>query len=99
MHGRSFNGHHARDEDDVGFGRRLAGAQRGGALNLLGDQQVDGLQRQEIGMRVAEELLKRDPSHAIVLYGDEPWEPYQRVQLSALLTPMRSANNRNPSGV
>ncbi len=37
------------------------------------------------GMRVAEELLRRDPARAIVLYGDEPWEPYQRVQLSALL--------------
>jgi nitrite reductase (NADH) large subunit len=37
------------------------------------------------GIRVAEELLKRDPARAIVLYGDEPWEPYQRVQLSALL--------------
>jgi nitrite reductase (NADH) large subunit len=38
-----------------------------------------------VGIRVAEELLKRDPARAIVLYGDEPWEPYQRVQLSALL--------------
>lgn len=38
-----------------------------------------------VGMRVAAELLKRDPRRAIVLYGDEPWEPYQRVQLSALL--------------
>jgi nitrite reductase (NADH) large subunit len=38
-----------------------------------------------VGIRVAEELLKRDPACAIVLYGDEPWEPYQRVQLSALL--------------
>jgi len=38
-----------------------------------------------VGIRVAEELLQRDPACAIVLYGDEPWEPYQRVQLSALL--------------
>jgi len=38
-----------------------------------------------VGIRVAEELLRRNPAHAIVLYGDEPWEPYQRVQLSALL--------------
>jgi nitrite reductase (NADH) large subunit len=37
------------------------------------------------GIQIAQELLKRDPSRAIVLYGDEPWEPYQRVQLSALL--------------
>jgi nitrite reductase (NADH) large subunit len=38
-----------------------------------------------VGIRVAEELLRRDPARSIVLYGDEPWEPYQRVQLSALL--------------
>lgn len=38
-----------------------------------------------VGIRVAEELLKRDSARAIVLYGDEPWEPYQRVQLTALL--------------
>jgi len=38
-----------------------------------------------VGMRVAEELLRRDPGRPVVLYGDEPWEPYQRVQLSALL--------------
>jgi nitrite reductase (NADH) large subunit len=38
-----------------------------------------------VGIRVAEELLRRDPMRAIVLYGDEPWEPYQRLQLSALL--------------
>ncbi|BAU49457.1 nitrite reductase [Sulfurifustis variabilis] len=38
-----------------------------------------------VGMRVAAELLRRDPYCPIVLYGDEPWEPYQRVRLSALL--------------
>jgi len=38
-----------------------------------------------VGMRVAEELLRRDPASAIVIYGDEPWEPYQRIQLSAFL--------------
>jgi nitrite reductase (NADH) large subunit len=38
-----------------------------------------------VGIQIAHELLKRDPLRAIVLYGDEPWEPYQRVQLSALL--------------
>ena len=38
-----------------------------------------------VGMRAAEELLKRDPRRPIVVYGDEPWEPYQRVQLSTLL--------------
>ncbi len=37
-----------------------------------------------VGVRVAVELLARDPRASIVLYGDEPWEPYQRVQLTAL---------------
>jgi nitrite reductase (NADH) large subunit len=37
-----------------------------------------------VGVRVAEELLARDASASIVLYGDEPWAPYQRVQLTAL---------------
>jgi len=37
------------------------------------------------GVRCAEELLRHDPARVIVLYGDEPWEPYQRVRLSSLL--------------
>ncbi|HEX9626728.1 MAG TPA: FAD-dependent oxidoreductase [Acidiferrobacterales bacterium] len=37
------------------------------------------------GIHAAQELLKRDPSCPLVLYGDEPWEPYHRVRLSALL--------------
>jgi nitrite reductase (NADH) large subunit len=37
------------------------------------------------GVRAAEELLARHPTRPIVLYGDEPWEPYQRVRLSSLL--------------
>jgi nitrite reductase (NADH) large subunit len=37
------------------------------------------------GVRCAEELLRNDPARPIVLYGDEPWEPYQRVRLSSLL--------------
>jgi len=38
-----------------------------------------------VGMRVAQELLRHDPGVPLVVYGDEPWEPYQRVQLSAFL--------------
>lgn len=37
------------------------------------------------GIRTVNELLRHDPLHPIVLYGDEPWEPYQRVQLTALM--------------
>lgn len=39
-----------------------------------------------VGIRIAEEILKRDPHASIVLYGDEPWEPYNRVKLSSLLS-------------
>jgi nitrite reductase (NADH) large subunit len=39
-----------------------------------------------VGIRVVEELLKRDPGTPILVYGDEPWEPYNRVRLSALLS-------------
>ena len=39
-----------------------------------------------VGIRVVEEILKRDPGTPILVYGDEPWEPYNRVRLSALLS-------------
>jgi nitrite reductase (NADH) large subunit len=38
-----------------------------------------------VGISTAQELLKRDPLHPLVLYGNEPWQPYDRVKLSALL--------------
>ena len=38
-----------------------------------------------VGVRTADELLKIDPNTQIVMYGDEPWEPYNRVVLSSLL--------------
>jgi len=38
-----------------------------------------------VGVRMADELLKTDPDTQIVMYGDEPWEPYNRVGLSSLL--------------
>ncbi|MCO6412718.1 MAG: NAD(P)/FAD-dependent oxidoreductase [Thiogranum sp.] len=39
-----------------------------------------------VGIRVVEELLQRDPRTPVVIYGNEPWEPYNRVRLSSLLT-------------
>ncbi|MCI0668378.1 MAG: FAD-dependent oxidoreductase, partial [Methylococcaceae bacterium] len=38
-----------------------------------------------VGQRVAEELMRRDACFDIKLFGDEPHELYNRVQLSALL--------------
>lgn len=37
------------------------------------------------GMRVAEELMARLPDTPLVIYGDEPYEPYNRVRLSSWL--------------
>lgn len=37
------------------------------------------------GVRFAHELLKRRPNAHLTLFGDEPYLPYNRVQLSALL--------------
>ncbi len=39
-----------------------------------------------VGMRAAQELLKRDQRTPLVLFGDEPWQPYNRVRLSSLLS-------------
>ena len=38
-----------------------------------------------VGVRVAQELIKLNPDKTIVLYGDEPWEPYNRVRLTQML--------------
>ncbi|MGH8548608.1 MAG: FAD-dependent oxidoreductase [Methylococcales bacterium] len=37
------------------------------------------------GQRLAEELIRRDACFVIKVFGDEPHEPYNRVQLSSLL--------------
>lgn len=57
--------------------------------------QSDGVGRDEaaivivgagpVGMRFVEELASRKPGCAIVVYGGEPWEPYDRVRLSSYL--------------
>ena len=38
------------------------------------------------GIRFVEQLLRRNPDTPIVIYGNEPWEPYNRVRLAGLLT-------------
>src|SRR5262245_59109363 len=38
-----------------------------------------------VGIRTAQELARRRPELPIVIYGDEPSEPYNRVRLSAFL--------------
>lgn len=39
-----------------------------------------------VGIRFTEELLRRKPGTPIVIYGNEPWEPYNRVRLAGLLS-------------
>ena len=39
-----------------------------------------------VGIRFVEELLSQNPSMPVVIYGNEPWEPYNRVRLAGLLT-------------
>ena len=38
-----------------------------------------------VGQRMAAELRQHDPDREIVLFGEEPWAPYDRVQLSSWL--------------
>lgn len=38
-----------------------------------------------VGIRAAQELLRRAPDRGLVIYGNEPWQPYNRVRLSSLL--------------
>ena len=38
-----------------------------------------------VGMRVAEELMTRQPDTPVIIYGDEQFEPYNRVRLSSWL--------------
>lgn len=39
-----------------------------------------------VGIRFVEQLLQRNPCTPVVIYGNEPWEPYNRVRLAGLLT-------------
>lgn len=38
-----------------------------------------------VGIRIAQELLRLNPQQPLVIYGDEPWEPYNRVRLTQML--------------
>ncbi len=38
-----------------------------------------------VGIRVVQEIQKRDPSIEIIIFGNEPWQPYNRVRLSSYL--------------
>lgn len=38
-----------------------------------------------VGVRFVDELRKLDPDTPVILFGDEPWEAYNRVKLSHLL--------------
>src|SRR5215510_3634567 len=38
-----------------------------------------------VGLRMAQELCRRDPGRPVVLYGEEASEPYNRVRLSSFL--------------
>lgn len=50
-----------------------------------------------VGIRFVDELLKRSPHTPITLYGNEPWEPYNRVRLAGLLTgELNLAGIQNP---
>lgn len=39
-----------------------------------------------VGIRFVEELVNKDPESPVIIYGNEPWEPYNRVRLTGLLT-------------
>jgi nitrite reductase (NADH) large subunit len=38
-----------------------------------------------VGIRFVTELLKANPLQSIIIFGNEPWQPYNRVKLSSLL--------------
>jgi len=38
-----------------------------------------------VGVRFAQELKQRSAGRSMVIFGDEPWEPYNRVKLSSVL--------------
>lgn len=39
-----------------------------------------------VGTRVLRDLLRLKPQASVVVYGDEPWEPYDRIKLVSLLS-------------
>ena len=39
-----------------------------------------------VGIRVVQDLLKLNSSLTVAIFGDEPWQPYNRVKLSSLIS-------------
>ena len=39
-----------------------------------------------VGIRAVQELQKLNSSQSVAVFGDEPWQPYNRVQLSSLIS-------------
>ncbi|VAW82045.1 Nitrite reductase [NAD(P)H] large subunit [hydrothermal vent metagenome] len=39
-----------------------------------------------VGIHFVEALLQRSPATPVVVFGDEPWEPYNRVKLAGVMT-------------
>ena len=54
-------------------------------ISKLTEQHIAIIGSGPAGVRCAQELLKRQPNLNITLYGNEPYEPYNRVKLSSLL--------------
>ena len=52
-----------------------------------------------VGIKVIKELIKKDPHCRITAFGDEPWEPYNRVQLSTLLEGQTKIYDINNGGL
>lgn len=46
-----------------------------------------------VGMQAAAESLSRDARNPVVVYGDEPWDPYNRIFLSQVLNHERSSES------
>jgi len=63
------------------------------AVHLVEEKIVDDVQSEPIvivgtgpvGIKALMTLLAEKPEESIVIYGDEPWEPYNRVKLSSFL--------------
>ena len=39
-----------------------------------------------VGVRFIQEILKLQPGENIAIFGNEPWEPYNRIHLSSLIS-------------
>ncbi len=39
-----------------------------------------------VGIHAAREIVRRSPQQSLIVYGAEPWEPYNRIRLSDLLS-------------